>query len=128
MFAEQIDLASLECINMAYFDDSVGISSAFSLPKHYAIAAGGNWVALNGCWQDGELSNSFQPLAADSIIKIIKKEGGGEVKERGEKCNCNSSVVGTHTGTLFQLACLLSLKEKKQGHTVLRVITLAKLA
>ena len=68
---------------MAYFDDRVGISSAFSLPKHYAIAAGGNWVALNGCWQDEELSNSFQPLAADSIIKIIKKKGGGESEGDG---------------------------------------------
>lgn len=66
---------------MAYFDDSVGISSTFSLPKHYAIVAGENWVALNGHWQDGELSNSFQPLAADSIIKIIKREGEGKVKE-----------------------------------------------
>lgn len=63
---------------MAYFDDRVGISSAFSLPNHYGIAAGGNWVALNGHWQDGELSNSFQPLAADSIIKIIKMKGGGK--------------------------------------------------
>lgn len=78
MFADRIDLALLGRINMAYFDDRVGISSAFSLPKHYAIVAGGIWVALNGRWQDGELSNSFQPLAADSIIKIIKKKGGGK--------------------------------------------------
>lgn len=55
------------------------------------------------------------------------------MKERGEKCNCNSSVVGTHAGTLFQLACLLSLgrvsvKKEQQGHAVLRVILPAELA
>lgn len=85
VFAAQTDLTMLESINMAYFDDSTGISSAFSLPKHYAIAARVNWVALNGPWQDGQLSNSFQLLAADSIIKIIKTEGGRESKgERGK--------------------------------------------
>lgn len=78
MFDERIDRALLEHINMAYFDDRVGISSAFSLPKHYAIQAGGDRVALNGRWHDGEPGNSFQPLAADSIIKIIKKKGGGK--------------------------------------------------
>lgn len=82
--ADRIDLSLLERINMAYFDDRVGISSAFSLPKHYAIAAEGNWVALNGRWQNGELSNSFQPLAAHSIIKIIKKKGGGEWRREGK--------------------------------------------
>lgn len=46
VFADRSDLAMLErIINMAYLDDRVGISSAFSLPKHYAIVAGGNWVA-----------------------------------------------------------------------------------
>lgn len=78
MFADWIDLALLERINMAHFDDRVGISS--SLPKHYGIAAGGNWVALNGRWHNGELSNSFQPLAAHSIIKIIKKRERGKVQ------------------------------------------------
>lgn len=97
VFANRIDLTLLQHINMAYFDDRVGISSAFSQPKYYGIAAGGNWVTLNGRWQDGELSNSFQPLAADSIIKIIKMKGGGKWKRGGGvKCNCNSSGVGTH--------------------------------
>lgn len=118
---------------MPYFDDGVGISSAFFLSKHYAIPSGGNWVARNGHWQDEELSNSFQPLAADSIIKIIKRREGREVKERWDKCNCNSSVVGTHAGTPFQLACLLSLdrvsvKKEQQGHAVLRVTLPAILA
>lgn len=93
MFADWIDLTLLECNNVAYFDDGVGISSAFFLSKHYAIPSGENWVARNGHWQDEELSNSFQSLAADSIIKIIKRREGREVKERWEKCNCNSSVV-----------------------------------
>lgn len=46
VFADRSDLAVLErIINMAYFDDRVRLSSAFSLPKHYAIVARGNWVA-----------------------------------------------------------------------------------
>lgn len=59
MFACQTDLAVFEGINMAYFDDSVGISSAF-LPERYPVTARGDLAALNGCWQDEELSNSFQ--------------------------------------------------------------------
>lgn len=101
VFGDRIDLALPERIQMAYFDDSGGFSSAFSKPQ-------GTGSPLNGCWQEGELSNSFQPLAADSIIKIIKKGGkewaGGE-ERRGKKCN--SSVAGMHAWTLFQLACLL---------------------
>lgn len=76
---------------MAYFDDRVEISSVRSVPKHRGITAGGNWVALNGRWHGAGLSSSFQPLAADSVIKIIKMKGGGNVE-----CNCNASVVGTH--------------------------------
>ena len=44
--------------------------------------ARGNWVTLNVYWQNGKLSNSFQRLAADSIIKIIKRG------EMGERENC----------------------------------------
>lgn len=87
-------------------------SLAFTLPKHYSIAARGNWAALNSHWQDEELSSSFHPLAADSIIKIIKR---GCLKQRGEKYNCHSSVLGLHAGILFQMACLLFLGRFNKG-------------
>lgn len=108
VFANRIDLTLLQHINMAYFDDRVGISSAFSQPEYYGIAAGGNWVTLNGRWQDGELSNSFQPLAADSIIKIIKMKGGGKWKRRGGEVQLQFLRSGHTCGKLFQLACLHS--------------------
>lgn len=80
VFADQTALTAPESINAVRFDDSIGTASAFFLPKHYAIAAqgGGSGSPLNGRWQAGEASNSFQPLAADSIIKIIKKGRGEE--------------------------------------------------
>lgn len=42
VFAFGTDLTMLESINMPYFDDSTGISSAFSVPKHYAIPGKGD--------------------------------------------------------------------------------------
>lgn len=42
VFAFGTDLTMLQSINMPYFDDSTGISSAFSLPKHYAITGKGD--------------------------------------------------------------------------------------
>lgn len=42
VFAFGTDLTMLESINIPYFDDSTGISSAFFLPKHYAIPGKGD--------------------------------------------------------------------------------------
>lgn len=61
--------------------DSLPISPCLSITPSRPE---GNGSPLNGRWRGGELSNSFQPLAADSIIKIIKNTGGGSEEERGK--------------------------------------------
>lgn len=108
-----------------------GLESLPLLPwLSIGTAGGGTWVTLNGRWQDRVLSTSFQPLAADSLIKIIKLKGGSGGWCRGDKSEVQLQFLGGgHTsGVLFQLASFLSLGRvsamtRMQGHTNLTYIS-----